>query len=118
MIGLLLYRNRAIANVFSQSLGMAIRVMIFTVLGIGALRYAFPDMTSLCLSYGWVVLALFSLLLERVVSNSILLSQFVRITYLSQFALLTSKPVPPAAALTFGTQMVRQYAYFKIFQIP
>jgi hypothetical protein len=50
MIGLLLYRNRAIANVFSQSLGMAIRVMVFTALGIGALRYAFPDMTSLCLS--------------------------------------------------------------------
>jgi hypothetical protein len=34
------------------------------------------------------------------------------------FILLTSKSVPPAAALTFGTQMVRQFAYFKISHIP
>ncbi|KAF8198472.1 hypothetical protein BJ912DRAFT_26969 [Pholiota molesta] len=72
MIGSLLYRNRAIANVFSQSLGMVIRVMIFTVLGIGAL------------SVGIV----FTVTRTRGV----------------QFDLIIAI-LPPAAALTFGTQM-------------
>ncbi|KAF8957396.1 hypothetical protein BDZ97DRAFT_1670064 [Flammula alnicola] len=38
-IGALLYRNRAIVNIFSQSLGMAIRIFVFTILGFGAIRY-------------------------------------------------------------------------------
>ncbi|KAF9561180.1 hypothetical protein CPC08DRAFT_707612 [Agrocybe pediades] len=37
VIGTLLYRNRAIVNVFSQSLVMAVRILIFTILGFGAL---------------------------------------------------------------------------------
>ncbi|KDR72763.1 hypothetical protein GALMADRAFT_229024 [Galerina marginata CBS 339.88] len=36
-IATLLYRNRAIVNIFSQSLAMAIRILIFTILGFGAL---------------------------------------------------------------------------------
>ncbi|KAF8908499.1 hypothetical protein CPB84DRAFT_1843402 [Gymnopilus junonius] len=36
-IALLLYRNRAIVNIFSQSLTMAIRILIFTILGFGAI---------------------------------------------------------------------------------
>ncbi|KAF8157154.1 hypothetical protein B0H34DRAFT_489351 [Crassisporium funariophilum] len=36
-IGLLLYRNRAIVDIFSQSVTMAIRILIFTLIGIGAL---------------------------------------------------------------------------------
>ncbi|PPQ76148.1 hypothetical protein CVT26_011798, partial [Gymnopilus dilepis] len=36
-IALLLYRNRAIVNIFSQSLAMAVRILIFTVLGFGAI---------------------------------------------------------------------------------
>ncbi|KAF8884763.1 hypothetical protein CPB84DRAFT_152620 [Gymnopilus junonius] len=36
-IALLLYRNRAIVNILSQSLTMAIRILIFTILGFGAI---------------------------------------------------------------------------------
>ncbi|KAF9479873.1 hypothetical protein BDN70DRAFT_661831 [Pholiota conissans] len=76
MIGSVLYRNRAIANVFSQSLGMAIRILIFTVLGIGAL------------SVGIV----FTVTRTRGV----------------QFDLIIAI-LPPAAALTFGTQKVHSF---------
>jgi hypothetical protein len=38
MIGSLLYRNRAVVGIFSQSLGMAIRIFIFTILSVVALR--------------------------------------------------------------------------------
>ena len=34
IIGMLLYRYRAMIEIFSQALGMAIRVLIFTLAGI------------------------------------------------------------------------------------
>ena len=37
IIGTLLYRYRAVIEVFSQALGMAIRVLIFTLAGIIAI---------------------------------------------------------------------------------
>jgi hypothetical protein len=40
-LGYVLYRNRAIVNIFSQSLTLAIRILIFTILGIGAMSVGF-----------------------------------------------------------------------------
>jgi len=46
MIGSLLYRNRAVVGIFNQSLGMAIRIFIFTILGFVALRYHVIHLSS------------------------------------------------------------------------
>jgi len=81
-IAILLYRNRAIVNIFSQSLAMAVRILIFTILGFGAL------------SVGLV----FTITRTRGV----------------QFDLIIAI-LPPAAALTFGTQLdlLRGWVFWK-----
>lgn len=81
-IGFLLYRNRAIVNIFSQSLAMAIRILIFTILGFGALGVGL----------------VFTVTRTRGV----------------QFDLIIGI-LPPAAALTFGTQkdLLRGWVFWK-----
>ncbi|KAF5324360.1 hypothetical protein D9619_011339 [Psilocybe cf. subviscida] len=71
MIGILLYRNLAMADIFGNALGTAIRILLFTIIGFGAL------------STGIV----FAVTRSRGVQFDVIIAI-----------------LPPAAALTFGTQ--------------
>uniref|UniRef100_A0A8H8CEU6 Uncharacterized protein n=1 Tax=Psilocybe cubensis TaxID=181762 RepID=A0A8H8CEU6_PSICU len=71
-IGVHLYQNRGICNIFSQAMAMALRILIFTILGCGALGVGL----------------VFAVTSTRGVQFDLALAI-----------------LPPAAALTFGTQL-------------